>query len=91
MNKRLNVFFKGTVQGVGFRYAAVSIANRLNINGWVKNLHNGEVEILAEGQEKALQELLNGLDEEFGGYISDKKIEWEEPTSEFKDFDIRFD
>jgi len=91
MNKRLNVLFKGTVQGVGFRYAAVSIANRLNIHGWVKNLHSGEVEILAEGPEQALRELLNGLDGEFGGYISDKRIEWEVPTSEFKDFDIRFD
>ncbi len=91
MNKRLNVFFKGTVQGVGFRYAAVSIANRLNIYGWVKNLHSGEVEILAEGPEQALRELLDSLDKEFGGYISGKKVEWEEPTSEFKDFDIRFD
>jgi len=90
MEKRLNVIFKGTVQGVGFRYTAVSIANSLNLRGWVKNLANGEVEIVAEGEENALSELIKGLEDELGNYIVNKETVWQEPTSEFKDFGIRF-
>ncbi len=47
----------GNVQGVGFRAATEQQANNLQLSGWVRNLPDGRVEILAQGEEKALQAL----------------------------------
>ena len=56
--KQLQVIFSGQVQMVGFRFFAQEIANQLNLKGWVKNLDDGQVELVAEGNEKNLKELL---------------------------------
>ena len=45
----------GRVQGVGFRYFAQAAASRENVDGWARNLSDGRVEILAEGEEDALE------------------------------------
>jgi len=44
----------GRVQGVGFRYSAIREAQRLKLNGWVRNAANGDVEVWAEGPQEAL-------------------------------------
>ena len=49
MFKQLHVYFSGNVQGVGFRYATRQMANQYRITGWVKNLTDSRVEMLAEG------------------------------------------
>ena len=46
---------KGRVQGVGFRYFARQTAGELGIQGWVKNLGSGEVEIHAQGSKEAME------------------------------------
>jgi acylphosphatase len=46
---------EGRVQGVGFRYFAEAAASREGLNGWVKNLPDGRVEILAEGEAEAVE------------------------------------
>jgi len=46
----------GRVQGVGFRYSAARQAERLRINGWVKNSYNGDVEVWAEGTPDKLED-----------------------------------
>jgi len=51
----------GKVQGVGFRFFSARKARRLGIKGWVKNLPSGEVEIWAEGTEKALAQFYTWL------------------------------
>ena len=56
--KALRMIVHGTVQGVGFRYHTLQQAQKLQILGYVRNLANGTVEILAEGPEKDLQTLL---------------------------------
>jgi len=48
---RAHIYVEGYVQGVGFRYFVVREAGRLNITGWVRNLYDGRVEIVAEGEE----------------------------------------
>lgn len=89
--KRVHVFYYGRVQGVGFRYTAQYLAMNLGIVGWVKNLANGSVEIVAEGREADIKEFLDQiLKGELGRYIKDAELSWGNPTGEFKDFDVRF-
>jgi acylphosphatase len=52
---------RGRVQGVGFRYSAVREANRLRVNGWVRNALNGDVEVWAEGPAEKLAAFLTWL------------------------------
>jgi len=87
----MHVFYSGRVQGVGFRYTARSIASRLGLTGWVRNLGDSKVELVCEGEEKDLKGFLNAINNEFSGhYIVDKDITWEKPTQEYANFDIRF-
>jgi acylphosphatase len=57
--KRFHV--SGTVQGVGFRFFAERVANRLSVNGYVKNLFDGRVEVYAIGSEDQLATLKQEL------------------------------
>ena len=57
MNRRVHIFIKGKVQGVFFRAAVEEKAKALHIKGWVKN-NGDDVEILAEGKNESIQELL---------------------------------
>lgn len=54
--KRLHIWVSGRVQGVFYRATAVQVAQSLGLSGWVRNLPDGRVEIVAEGDESALQE-----------------------------------
>ena len=89
MNKRLHVYYSGSVQGVGFRFTAERLALSLGLSGWVKNLWDGRVEIICEGAENKLKEFLSRIDDVFKEYIRDSGTEWDEPTGEFSGFDIR--
>ena len=51
----------GRVQGVGFRYSAIREAQRLKLNGWVRNTDSGDVEVWAEGPQEALDLLFSWL------------------------------
>ncbi len=90
MKKKLHAFFSGTVQGVGFRYTTQQLARRFPVTGFVKNLPNGQVELVAEGEERKLQEFLADLKEEFQTYIRDADIRWEEPEESYQHFTISF-
>jgi acylphosphatase len=54
---RIRLLISGRVQGVGFRFGAADQARRLGLRGWVKNLSDGRVEIVAEGKRGALEAL----------------------------------
>jgi acylphosphatase len=54
-------FVRGTVQGVGFRYFVVRMADELGVTGWVRNLDDGRVEVYAAGTEAQLHELAGRL------------------------------
>ncbi len=90
MNKRLHAYCSGSVQGVGFRFAAERAASSLSLTGWVRNLRDGRVEIMCEGSDKALKDFLQRIKDVFKDYISDCEVEWTDATGEFEDFDIRF-
>lgn len=55
---RKHIVFYGRVQGVGFRYYAVNKANQLGLNGWVKNLPDGTVEMEVQGEEPLIDQLI---------------------------------
>ncbi len=90
MNKRIHACYSGAVQGVGFRFTAERTAVSLGIAGWVKNLSDGRVETMCEGDEAALKDFLKKIDGVFREYIRDVDVEWSEATGEFDGFDIRF-
>jgi acylphosphatase len=56
--RRLEARIRGRVQGVGYRYGAIQAAGALTLSGWVRNLPDGSVELVAEGPREALEELL---------------------------------
>ena len=90
-HKHIHVFYSGLVQGVGFRYTARGIASRLGLDGWARNLRDGRVEVVCEGEEQGLKAFLEEMKEEFPGrYIEDADINWEQPLGEVKGFEIRF-
>jgi acylphosphatase len=60
-NFRLHAYVKGRVQGVGFRYYALIAAQNYHLKGWVRNLFDGRVEVIAEGEHEDLNQLLRDL------------------------------
>ncbi|MDD4179587.1 MAG: acylphosphatase [Candidatus Margulisbacteria bacterium] len=89
MNKRVEVHYSGRVQGVGFRFTAEDLANARGIKGYVKNLADGRVELVAEGEESILKEFLDSLKFDMDNVIDNYALNWFEPTGEFKRFEIR--
>lgn len=88
--KRVEAFYSGMVQGVGFRFTAESFAIDLGIYGGVKNLADGRVQVVAEAEEDTLKEFLGRLKQYFSHHIKSVDISWQEATGEFRDFQIRF-
>ena len=73
---RAHIFYSGTVQGIGFRYTVNRLADPLGLNGWVRNVNDGRVEILAEGPRGTIEEFCRQIEEHFGGYVHHKDIDF---------------
>ena len=75
--QRVHVIVSGHVQGVGFRYFVKESAESLQLTGWVRNMTNGNVELLAEGDHETLQTFINRVRQGNAlSYISDLEIHW---------------
>jgi acylphosphatase len=85
-----HILFRGQVQGVGFRYTANHIARRYNVTGFVRNLPDGDVEMLAQGPEQDIDNCIAGIQDYFGGYIRDTQIEPAPYNRRYTDFRITF-
>ena len=59
IQKRIHIFVTGRVQGVFFRQSTRVMAIKNNVNGWVRNLDDGRVEIIAEGEKQNIDNLVN--------------------------------
>ncbi len=90
MKKQIRVYYTGRVQGVGFRFTAEDIARDLGVLGWVKNLPNGKVEVVAEAEEEVLGDFLARISQYLSRYIYDLDVDWLAATGEIKDFTIKF-
>ncbi len=84
------MIYTGHVQGVGFRYTVRSLARRLPVGGFVKNLPNGSVEVVAQGTLAAIDSLLSDVAEQFRGNIRHCERRSIEGLEMFEGFEIRF-
>jgi len=89
MKKQAHAYYSGRVQGIGFRFTAERLAEEQNVLGWVSNLSDGRVELVAEANEDTLKNFLTQINNIFGRYIQDIDIKWVPATGEFKDFGVR--
>lgn len=89
MLKRLHAAVQGRVQGVGFRYFVMERARELQIVGLVRNLRNGDVEVIAEGDEGPLEALLAALrNGPHMSHIDNVHAAWSFPKGEFTKFSV---
>ena len=87
---RAHIFYSGRVQGVGFRFTVQRTAADLDLRGWVKNLPDGRVEVLAEGDREKIERLCQRVEKRFHGYIQGKNIDFAPAQKNYQDFDIAF-
>lgn len=86
--QRRNVHFGGHVQGVGFRYTTQRLATGFAVTGWVKNLPNGQVQLVVEGQPSEIEAFLKAIQTEMGPNIDDTQIVQSEYVGQFAGFEI---
>ena len=87
---RAHLLIQGRVQGVGYRANARRRANRLNLRGWVRNMRNGDVEILVEGPEVEVDRLIVWCHRgPTSAYVSKVNVEKTEATNKFDGFAVK--
>ncbi|MEX2188172.1 MAG: acylphosphatase [Pirellulales bacterium] len=84
------VHYAGRVQGVGFRYCARQTADGFAVSGFVRNLPDGRVHLVVEGESAVLEAFLAELAARMGRNIRHTEDQAEAPTGEFSAFEIRF-
>ena len=84
------VYYSGRVQGVGFRYTVRSIASRFAVTGFVRNLVDGRVELVAEGPPDQIRRFAKAIEQEMGHYIAATQEKTKPATGRFSRFEIRF-
>ena len=90
-NARLHAVIEGDVQGVGYRFFVVDNARSLGITGWVRNLYDGSVEVLAEGPRSYLDILIDALQQgPRSARVSNVRTEWQPAEGAFSEFKIRY-
>ena len=90
-NQRIRVFVKGKVQGVFFRQALKVKAKQNNVFGWVKNLVDGRVEAILEGDEENVNTLVEWCHAgPANARVEDVEIRNEKFTNEFSKFDVLY-
>ncbi|HEY6191961.1 MAG TPA: acylphosphatase [Bacteroidota bacterium] len=85
-----HIIVQGMVQGVGFRFFVHRSALRSGLEGYVRNLFNGEVEIEVEGDRSLIEELIKEVT--VGPRAADVthvKVDWKKPEHQFRRFEIR--
>jgi acylphosphatase len=87
---RVHVIVTGRVQGVGFRYFVQREAWRLGLRGFVRNVSRAQVEVVAEGEEKALADFVSEVGEgPPGARVENVQLSRQSPTGEFRSFEVR--
>jgi acylphosphatase len=88
--RRLQIFYSGRVQGVGFRYTVRALAHGFELTGVVQNLPDGRVELVVEGDRVELDAFRQAIqDSELGHFIGQEDGSWSEARGGFRGFEIR--
>jgi acylphosphatase len=82
------VYYSGRVQGVGFRYTAQQLASGFAVSGYVRNLPNGDVELVAEGDPKQVAAFLDAIARRMAGYVTRTTVQ-EVTPADLEGFSIR--
>ena len=91
IQKRIHIFVTGRVQGVFFRQSTRVMAIKNNVNGWVRNLDDGRVEIVAEGENQDIDNLADWCKTGPANSRVDKfELLDEESADEFENFEVRY-
>ena len=89
--ERAHVFVSGKVQGVYYRATTRDEARERGVTGWVKNLDDGRVEAVFEGERDDVQEMVDWCHEGSpAARVDDVEVEWQDATGEFDGFGIRY-
>jgi len=89
-HQRREIHYSGRVQGVGFRYTVRSLAARFDVSGFVKNLPDGRVQLVVEGEPAEIGRFLDVIAAEMGSYIAESRSTTESASGRFEGFEIRF-
>ena len=87
---RARVVFRGTVQGVGFRYSTMRVASGYGVTGYVRNESDGSVLLVAEGGRGEVEGFVAAVSERMAGYIRSADATWGEASGEFDEFGMSF-
>jgi len=86
---RVHLYVTGRVQGVFFRAETADVANRLGLSGWVRNLSDGRVEALFEGEKDDVEEAVDFCRRgPPGAQVQDLDVKWEDWKGEHPDFRV---
>ena len=90
MNRcRMTIYYSGRVQGVGFRVTACHVATGFEVTGYVVNLDDGRVHLVAEGERGELEAFRTAVrDSGLRRFIQDEQVHWSEPSGEYRGFAI---
>lgn len=87
-----HVMVRGFVQGVGYRKWARKIAQGKGLSGWIRNLPDGSVEALLQGDKEAIEKVAEEYKKgPFLSEVEDVDVIWEDQKESFADFSIRHD
>jgi len=91
MDQRLTLFLKGRVQGVFFRVKTKELADRLGLVGYVENLADGRVKIVAEGKKQQLEKLADWARQGPKlARVNDQKVDLKPATGRYEEFVINY-
>ena len=89
--KRVHIYISGEVQGVFFRDSLKEKADQLKVNGWAKNTSDGKVEAVLEGEEQAVQQLVEWCKEgSSAAKVKNIKIVDEEVEGKLNEFEVNY-
>jgi acylphosphatase len=87
--QRMHIHYSGRVQGVGFRYTAKWLATGFEVTGFVRNLPDGRVELMAEGERDELEAFRQAVqNSELARFIRQEYADWSEAKNDFHGFEI---
>ena len=85
----MRILYDGNVQGVGFRASVLSVARGYDVSGWVKNLPDGRVEVMAAGDALEVDDFIQGIrDSHLAGHIEKEEIQPAPQESRLRGFNI---